>query len=817
MKKKLMMVAVLLGALSLGACVDDNESQSVIDVRNAKAKQLEALAEQAKLQGEAAKITAEAQKAYQEAYAKYLEAQAEHEGALTEQIREEIRQSKAKFDAELDALKAEYEKRYWIAKNKAKENELAYLDQIETRLVGLYVDYSNAADELARLEYNRADLEYLLAKAEISSANLAELVALQIKDKEAEIQEAEIKIAAWQKYQGIDLADIKAQEQELLQAKYAAYKVKADAQDKKNVAEEAYNKLVNLYDADEDASTVKAVAAVQKYKKYADKGVYVGGSGRFFYSKSEAWAYIVELAKRCNVILTAAEYDNLQNYTNPGSEGYGQYVLWNIVSLPDASIQYMVCATDYVYLNDKKTLSVPYYYLTNADQQKVTQIYADDVAAKAEDLGAAASEGVEATGAYATLAAAEKTLADNKAALEKAKADVVTLEADNAKALAAIEAAEVEVNKANEALEAIQKEIAGYESEKTAAESQKEYWEREKEVAERHQSNAKWQKDNATDNKSTAQTNLDNAKTELANATTDAEKKAAQKNIDAAQKDLDAANADLKDAETRIAAAQKDIDAAVAKINAEQAKIDAAQAKIDAANVKANDAQAVCEKAQRALDNVIEQNNAALKAYAKAKEKVTSLESTIKSNEQSIADAKDGIDKAKKALNDAKEVQTAWIEMVDALSGDNKAAYEAEVKALVDNEIVTAYVAAIKAYDEAAEAYAKADAEAQAAHGLIADKDNVKDAAAEIRTLQETIATKKKELEELKSTVTTFVETEHTQGNYNVEYSTIDLERYIKYLKAQIEKLANDIKVQEEIVKLAKTRLDAAIASQPAE
>ena len=29
MKKKLMMVAVLLGALSLGACVDNNESASV--------------------------------------------------------------------------------------------------------------------------------------------------------------------------------------------------------------------------------------------------------------------------------------------------------------------------------------------------------------------------------------------------------------------------------------------------------------------------------------------------------------------------------------------------------------------------------------------------------------------------------------------------------------------------------------------------------------------------------------------------------------------------------------------------------------------
>ena len=43
MKKKLMMVAVLLGALSLGACVDNDESASVEAVRNAKAEQLKGL------------------------------------------------------------------------------------------------------------------------------------------------------------------------------------------------------------------------------------------------------------------------------------------------------------------------------------------------------------------------------------------------------------------------------------------------------------------------------------------------------------------------------------------------------------------------------------------------------------------------------------------------------------------------------------------------------------------------------------------------------------------------------------------------------
>ena len=71
MKKKLVMVAVLLGALSLGACVDNNESTSVEAVRNAKAEQLKGLAALANAQAEATKITAEAEAALKNAQAEY--------------------------------------------------------------------------------------------------------------------------------------------------------------------------------------------------------------------------------------------------------------------------------------------------------------------------------------------------------------------------------------------------------------------------------------------------------------------------------------------------------------------------------------------------------------------------------------------------------------------------------------------------------------------------------------------------------------------------------------------------------------------------
>lgn len=83
MKKKLMMVAVLLGALSLGACVDNDESASVEAVRNAKAEQLKGLAALANAQAEATKITAEAEAALKNA-------QAEYQKEMTEEAKQSL-------------------------------------------------------------------------------------------------------------------------------------------------------------------------------------------------------------------------------------------------------------------------------------------------------------------------------------------------------------------------------------------------------------------------------------------------------------------------------------------------------------------------------------------------------------------------------------------------------------------------------------------------------------------------------------------------------------------------------------------------------
>ena len=139
MKKKLMMVAVLLGVLSLGACVDDNETQSVTDVRNAKAEQLQARADMNNAEAEAQKIQADAEAALMTAKAEAQEAAAAKVNAEAETIKkrtELVELQKEAAGLENDAAKIE---------NKRKQVEL------ETALANLEVTKKQAEKDLAEL------------------------------------------------------------------------------------------------------------------------------------------------------------------------------------------------------------------------------------------------------------------------------------------------------------------------------------------------------------------------------------------------------------------------------------------------------------------------------------------------------------------------------------------------------------------------------------------------------------------------------------------------------------------------------------------
>ncbi|WP_196213529.1 coiled-coil domain-containing protein [Bacteroides cellulosilyticus] len=139
MKKKLMMVAVLLGVLSLGACVDDNETQSVTDVRNAKAEQLQARADMNNAEAEAQKIQADAEAALITAKADAQKAAAAKVNAEAETIKkrtELVELQKEAAGLENDAAKIE---------NQRKQVEL------ETALANLEVTKKQAEKDLAEV------------------------------------------------------------------------------------------------------------------------------------------------------------------------------------------------------------------------------------------------------------------------------------------------------------------------------------------------------------------------------------------------------------------------------------------------------------------------------------------------------------------------------------------------------------------------------------------------------------------------------------------------------------------------------------------
>lgn len=119
MKKKFIAVSMVLGALALSSttltsCVDDNESASVTAIRDAKAKQLTALANYKDVQAQNEKIVAEAEAAIRNAEAKWLEIQNEVAGLELEKgkaaLETEIETAKAKAEAELLTQKVAIEK-----------------------------------------------------------------------------------------------------------------------------------------------------------------------------------------------------------------------------------------------------------------------------------------------------------------------------------------------------------------------------------------------------------------------------------------------------------------------------------------------------------------------------------------------------------------------------------------------------------------------------------------------------------------------------------------------------------------------------------
>lgn len=164
-----MMVAVLLGALSLGACVDNDESASVEAVRNAKAEQLKGAAALANAQAEAETIRANAE-------AKLKEAEAAYQDAKTEA-------DKAKWAAKLTVIQVEAARDIAKAQKAQKDAEMAIITNQDQWINNtLWWNYSDASDKLISLNgqlINATADEIALKAGVVSAQKAAEKIAVE--------------------------------------------------------------------------------------------------------------------------------------------------------------------------------------------------------------------------------------------------------------------------------------------------------------------------------------------------------------------------------------------------------------------------------------------------------------------------------------------------------------------------------------------------------------------------------------------------------------------------------------------------------------
>lgn len=191
MKKKFMMFAVLLGVLTLGSCIDDTESQSVTDVRDAKTEELKSIAAMESAQAAAKRTIAAAEAALKAA-------EADAQTALA---------AKAAAEAELEIAKAELIELQKAAAEIQNEAERLANQQAQ-----------------AELEAQLAALAVTKAENEAKLAEIAALVEQQAIENEKALIEAQTALNEAQDALNQAMADADEAEKQRLQDAADAYK-----------------------------------------------------------------------------------------------------------------------------------------------------------------------------------------------------------------------------------------------------------------------------------------------------------------------------------------------------------------------------------------------------------------------------------------------------------------------------------------------------------------------------------------------------------------------------------------------------------------
>lgn len=195
MKKLLSLVLICAMGFGMISCVESEESQSVTELRNAKAEQLKALVNLYNAQAEAARITAQAEAALKAAEAAYQQ-------ALADGKEQDNKQAAELFALELEKIKATYEAEIMRQKGLLAQYEKTLMDNLakletslEAQLISLYNTYSSYATTLNTAKENLIDAKSQLVKVENQIITIKEAAETEIAKQEKIIAEQEEVIA----------------------------------------------------------------------------------------------------------------------------------------------------------------------------------------------------------------------------------------------------------------------------------------------------------------------------------------------------------------------------------------------------------------------------------------------------------------------------------------------------------------------------------------------------------------------------------------------------------------------------------------------
>lgn len=216
MKKFLILASALFAAaVFTTSCVETVESTTVTELRNAKAAEMRAYADMIKAKAKADSVEQAAHNDYLKAEAEYQKALAEYEKAMadktnanTDLLRQQMEQSKQKFELELERLRKQYE---LDMLNLQIEMDRLYnesIDNANERINTLYLNYTTEFNRLIGLkdDLNEANLDYLKADNDILDAQ--EYVAKETARLDALIAKSNAAIAFYESYSGVDVEEI---------------------------------------------------------------------------------------------------------------------------------------------------------------------------------------------------------------------------------------------------------------------------------------------------------------------------------------------------------------------------------------------------------------------------------------------------------------------------------------------------------------------------------------------------------------------------------------------------------------------------------